>query len=180
LDPEYNYPYVSTTTVTSAAMCMAGIPPNKIDEIIGITKVYSTYVGNGPYKTEIDDQELSQYIARIGNEYGTTTQRPRRIGHLDLVMLRYACKVNGCTSLCLTKADVVIGQRMKVCVAYELDGKTVYNPPMLTEERNRAKPIYEEVQVKTGREFIPIVEEATKIPVKFFSFGAERSQIEEL
>jgi adenylosuccinate synthase len=181
LDLDYgNVPYVSTTCVTSAAMGMCGIGPTKVSEVIGVTKCYSTYVGTGPYMTEIEDSELKSYIAEKGREYGTTTNRPRRIGFIDLPALKYACMANGCTSLAITKSDILLGKSIKYCVAYKLDGQVIDHPPVCRSDYNRCIPVYNEVDVKTGREFIQIIEEATGIPVKYFSFGAGREQIEEL
>lgn len=181
LDPEsLTYPYVSTTSVTSAAMCISGIPPTKINEIVGVAKCYSTYVGNGPFITEIKDEQLNEKIAQLGNEFGTTTKRRRRIGYLNLPALKYACTVNGCTSIALTKSDVLVGIKTKCCVAYELDGKIIDRIPMCKNDYYHCMPIYEDVEVKTGEEFISIVENFVGIPVKYFSFGPERNQIREL
>jgi adenylosuccinate synthase len=181
LDPEsLTYPYVSTTSVTSASMCASGIPPTKIDEVIGVFKAYSTYVGTGPYLTEVQDATLNEYIVQKGHEFGTTTGRKRRVGYLNLPALKHACMVNGCTSIALTKADVLVGQKVKYCVAYELDGQVLDHVPMLKEDYWRVNPIYEELEVKTGREFIPVIEQFLGTKVKYFSYGPNRHEIEEL
>ena len=176
-----NYPYVSTTTNVSGGACSScGVGPTRITEVVGVTKCYSTYVGTGPYTTEVQDQALNECIADRGHEYGTTTNRRRRVGFLDLPALKQACLVNGCTSLALTKSDVLKGLTMKYCVGYELDGTQLDSMPVKRSDYNRCIPIYQEIQVRTGREFIPIVEQAVGIPVKYFSFGAERNALEEL
>jgi adenylosuccinate synthase len=176
-----NYPFVSTTSNVSGAACSScGVGPNRITEVIGVAKCYSTYVGTGPYPTEIKDAELNERIAITGHEYGTTTGRRRRVGFVDLPMLKRSCMVNGCTSIALTKSDVLKGMRAKVCVAYELDGKVIDRVPMLKSDYWRVKPVYEELDVVTGREFIPIVEAATGLRVRYWSYGPDRNQIEEL
>ena len=176
-----NYPFVSTTTNVAGGACSScGVGPTRITDVMGVAKCYSTYVGTGPYLTEIQDYALNECIADRGHEYGTTTNRRRRVGFLDLPALKQACLVNGCTSLALTKSDVLKGLTMKYCVGYELDGVRLESMPVKRSDYNRCIPTYNELQVRTGREFIPIIEQAVGIPVKYFSFGADRNAIEEL
>ena len=101
------YPFVTSSNPISGAACTgAGIGPNKIDQVIGVVKAYSSRVGEGPFPTEETD-EMGEYLREKGCEFGTTTSRPRRCGWLDLVVLRYAIRVNGLTEICLTKLDVL-------------------------------------------------------------------------
>jgi adenylosuccinate synthase len=177
-----NYPFVSSTNNVSGAICSScGIAPNRVDRVVGVLKSYSTYVGTGPYITEIHDEALNSLIVDRGHEYGTSTGRRRRVGYINIPMLKRACMVNGCTELFLSKSDVLIGLKgVKYCVAYDIDGALTDRVPLKRADYWRAKPIYEQVDVRTGREFIAIIEEATKIPVKYFSFGARSDQIQEL
>ena len=140
------YPFV-TSSVTSRANAThgAGIHPGHVEECFGITKAYTTRVGNGPFPTEQSLEEgPGQHMAQIGNEYGTTTGRPRRTGWLDMVALRESNRINGYTGLVVTKLDVLGGlDELKICVGYEMDGKTIHVMPTTSEDLARCKPIYE-------------------------------------
>ena len=140
------YPFV-TSSVTSRANAThgAGIHPGHVEECFGITKAYTTRVGNGPFPTELSLEEgPGQHMAQIGNEYGTTTGRPRRTGWLDMVALRESNRINGYTGLVVTKLDVLGGlDELKICVGYEMDGKTIHVMPTTSEDLARCKPIYE-------------------------------------
>src|SRR5215467_11240386 len=117
------FPFVTSSNTITAGVCSGlGVAPQKIGEVIGVTKAYCTRVGGGPFPTELND-EMGEKLRQIGNEFGATTGRPRRCGWIDLVALRFACMVNGVTKLVMTKADVldVFGQ-LKICVAYKLNG----------------------------------------------------------
>lgn len=120
------YPFVtSSSTISAGASSGSGIAPKEIQEIIGIAKAYCTRVGNGPFPTE-ENGQIGELIAQKGHEFGTTTGRKRRCGWLDAVALKYACRINGCTSLALMKLDVLDNfESIKVCTHYELDGKII-------------------------------------------------------
>ena len=137
------YPYVTSSHPISGGFCVgAGIGPTAIDECIGVAKAYTTRVGKGPFPTELDD-EVGERIRRVGAEFGTVTGRPRRCGWLDAVILRLAVRLNGLTSLSLNKLDTLSGiDELKVCVAYECDGKRVEHFPADIDELAKCKPVY--------------------------------------
>ncbi len=138
------YPYVTSSHPTSGGACTGlGIPPTAVDRIIGIVKAYSTRVGNGPFPTELLD-ETGERLRAEGHEFGATTGRPRRCGWLDLVALGYTSRLNGFTELAVTKLDVMAGlPELKVCVAYDIDGKRTERFPTDLETLRRAAPVYE-------------------------------------
>ena len=138
------YPYVTSSHPTSGGACTGlGIPPTAVDRIIGIVKAYSTRVGNGPFPTELED-ETGERLRAEGHEFGATTGRPRRCGWLDLVALGYTSRLNGFTELAVTKLDVLAGlDELKVCVAYEIDGKRTERFPTDLETLKKATPVYE-------------------------------------
>ena len=140
------YPFVTSSNPISGAACIgAGIGPHKIDQVIGVTKAYSTRVGEGPFPTE-EFEETNDYLRTKGGEFGTTTSRPRRCGWLDLVVLRYAVRINGITEICLTKLDVLDELKsIKVCTAYETPTGKVEEFPLDLETFSEAKPIYDEL-----------------------------------
>jgi len=138
------YPFVTSSNPTAGgAATGSGIGPTKITRVIGIVKAYTTRVGEGPFPTELLD-ENGERLRQIGGEVGTTTGRPRRCGWYDAVVARYATRVNGLTDFFLTKLDVLSGfKEIPVCVAYEIDGKRYEEMPMTQTEFHHAKPIYE-------------------------------------
>lgn len=140
------YPFV-TSSVTSRANAShgAGIHPGHIDNCLGVTKAYTTRVGNGPFPTEIPPGDPSgEHLAKVGHEFGTTTGRPRRTGWLDIPALMEAHRINGFTGLVLTKLDVLAGlKEIKICVGYELDGRPITILPTRAEEVARCVPVYE-------------------------------------
>ena len=140
------YPYGTSSNPTSGgASTGAGIAPNQIKEVIGVIKAYTSRVGEGPLPTEIND-DIAKAIRDKGGEYGTTTGRPRRIGWLDLVAVKYAHEFNGFTGFAITRIDTLANTSpVKICVAYELDGKRITRMPVSAEELSRCKPIYEEL-----------------------------------
>ncbi|MDF9824938.1 adenylosuccinate synthase [Breznakia sp. PF5-3] len=145
LDINYGtYPYVTSSSPTSAGVCTGvGISPQKLDRIVGVVKAYSTRVGEGPFVSELLDQQ-GEMIREKGAEFGATTGRPRRCGWLDLVVVRHAAKINGLTDLVVTKIDVLSGlKEIPVCVGYEIDGKVYNYLPAMLEKIAKAKPIYE-------------------------------------
>ena len=117
------YPFVTSSSATAGGACTgSGIPPTRLDRVIGIVKAYTTRVGEGPFPTELDD-DFGEHLRKVGAEYGTTTGRPRRCGWYDAVIARYAARVNGVTDFVLTKLDVLTGlEQVPVCVAYDVDG----------------------------------------------------------
>ena len=139
------YPYVTSSNTTSAGACTGlGIAPNKINEVFGIFKAYTTRVGSGPFPTELHDA-IGQRMAKVGNEFGATTGRPRRCGWLDLVSLKHSITVNGVTELIMMKGDVLSGiEKIKVCTKYNYKGTNVDYLPFSILEEN-ITPIYEEI-----------------------------------
>ncbi len=188
------YPYVtSSSCVAGGALTGLGFGPQHVSRVVGVAKAYTTRVGAGPFPTELLD-ETGERIRNIGHEYGTTTGRPRRCGWLDVVILRYAVRVNGLNELALTKLDVLSGlERIKVAVAYERDGeRTAYFPAEFgTEALAEWTPVYEELPgwqedisgarrreelPRAAREYIARVEEWAGVPATFVSVGPEREQ----
>ncbi len=138
------YPFVTSSNATAGGACTGtGIPPTRIDRVVGVVKAYTTRVGEGPFPTELLDVK-GERLREAGAEYGTTTGRPRRCGWFDAVIARYAARVNGVTDFVLTKLDVLTGmEEVPVAVAYEVDGVRHDEVPMTQAEFARAAPIYE-------------------------------------
>ena len=186
------YPYTTSSNPTSGgAANVSGIAPNGITDIIGVTKAYSTSVGGGPFTAELFDED-GKKLRDIGAEYGATTGRPRRCGWLDAVALDYSSYLNGFTSIAVTKLDVLDSfDEIKVCEAYELDGKvTKYLPD--TNGQERAKPIFKtfkgwktdttgcrrwEDLPKAAQDYVKAIGEYAHCPVSYVSVGPERDQI---
>ncbi len=185
------YPFVTSSNTTAAGACTGlGVPPNKIKDVFGIFKAYTTRVGSGPFPTELFDKD-GETMGRVGNEFGATTGRKRRCGWLDLVALKYAVQVNGVTQLMMMKGDVLSGfKTLKVCTAYEYKGETIQHLPFNIEEEN-VKPIYSELpgwdEDLTGMteaeqlpqnliKYIEFLEEALEVPIKIVSVGPDRTQ----
>lgn len=141
------YPFVTSSNPTSGGACTGlGIPPTKIDQIIGIVKAYTTRVGNGPFPTQLDD-EIGLKLAKIGHEFGATTGRPRRCGWLDLFALKYSVMINGISSIALTKLDVLdTFKEIKVCTGYKIDGKLVNSFPVDMQKFNNLELVYETLE----------------------------------
>ena len=186
------YPFVtSSNTVAGNAVIGCGLGPKAVDYVLGISKAYSTRVGGGPYPTELKDA-VGEKIRQIGGEFGATTGRPRRTGWIDILALRYAARVNGLDSLAITKLDVLTGfEKVKICVAYKLDGRTLTEMPSDLETLERCEAVYEELtgwSEKVGhlrtwddlpgnaRAFLKRVEELVGIPVTGVSVGADRGE----
>jgi adenylosuccinate synthase len=186
------YPFVtSSNTVAGNAAVGSGIGPTVIDRVMGITKAYTTRVGGGPFPTELDD-ETGERLRKVGDEFGSTTGRPRRCGWLDTVVLRYAARVNGLWGLALTKLDVLSGlPTVQIGSSYELDGVRVTELPSDLEDLSRVKPVYEELpgwdQSLAGartledlppaaQRYVRRVEEMVGVPVVCISVGAERGE----
>jgi adenylosuccinate synthase len=140
------YPFVTSSSATSGGACTgSGIPPTRIRQVIGIVKAYTTRVGAGPFPTELVG-DSGEFLRKTGDEYGTTTGRPRRCGWFDAVIARYAARVNGVTDFVLTKLDVLTGlDKVPVCVAYDVDGVRHDEMPVNQTDFHHAKPVYEEL-----------------------------------
>ncbi|MBM2777642.1 adenylosuccinate synthase [Helicobacter pylori] len=180
------YPFVTSSNTTSASACVStGLNPKAINEVIGITKAYSTRVGNGPFPSE-DTTPMGDHLRAKGAEFGTTTKRPRRCGWLDLVALKYACALNGCTQLALMKLDVLDGiDAIKVCVAYERKGERLEAFPS---DLKGCVPIYQtfkgwekSVGVRklddlepNAREYIRFIEKEVGVKIGLISTSPER------
>ncbi|QDF27743.1 adenylosuccinate synthase [Halarcobacter anaerophilus] len=180
------YPYVTSSSTVSAGACSGlGINPKDIGVVTGIVKAYTTRVGNGPFPSE-DFTEDGEKIARIGKEFGTVTGRKRRCGWFDAVAVKYASRLNGCDQLALMKLDVLDGfEKIKICVAYELEGKRIDYMPSNLED---AKPVYEEIAgwdsvvgcrdfdslPENTKKYINRIEELTGVKVGIVSTSPER------
>ncbi len=138
------YPFVTSSNATAGGACTgAGLPPTRIDRVVAVLKAFTSRVGEGPFPTELHDA-TGDYLREVGHEYGTTTGRPRRIGWLDLVMGRYAQRINGVTDFVLTKLDNYDGlDEIRVCVAYEVNGVRFDEMPVSQSDFHHAVPIYE-------------------------------------
>jgi adenylosuccinate synthase len=184
------YPYVTSSNTISAAACTGGgIAPNRITSVVGITKAYTTRVGSGPFPTELLD-DLGQKLQHDGEEFGATTGRPRRCGWFDAVVARHAVRLNGLSGLAVTKLDVLTGfKTVRVCVAYELDGRRIEDVPASLGIFGAVRPIYEEFPgweeplskarslddlPMTARRYLSALEELTATPIFMVSVGARR------
>jgi adenylosuccinate synthase len=184
------YPYVtSSNAVAGGAAIGAGIGPTAIDRVVGITKAYTTRVGEGPFPTELHG-EAGDALRKAGQEFGAVTGRPRRCGWLDLPALRYAVRVNGLDTLAMTKLDVLCGlDAIELCVAYDLNGERLDEPPPDAEDLARIRPVYEtlpgwhedlskvksvEDLPKAVRSYLDRVERETRCAIKLVSVGADR------
>ncbi len=138
------YPFVTSSNPTSGGACTgSGLPPNQIDRVVAILKAYTTRVGEGPFPTELLD-DMGEHLRQTGHEWGTTTGRPRRCGWLDVVIGRYAQRINGVTDFVVTKLDTLSGlEVIPVCVAYDVNGVRHDEMPMTQTEFHQAKPIYQ-------------------------------------
>ncbi|MGA2708932.1 MAG: adenylosuccinate synthase [Steroidobacteraceae bacterium] len=140
------YPFVtSSTTTAGGAAAGTGIGPRRLHEVLGIVKAYATRVGAGPFPTELFD-EYGEHLSRVGHEFGSVTGRRRRCGWFDAVALRRSVVHNSCSALCVTKLDVLDGlDTIRVCVGYEIDGKVVDTPPLLTGHFGECAAVYEDL-----------------------------------
>ncbi|QGQ18399.1 adenylosuccinate synthase [Cellulomonas sp. JZ18] len=138
------YPFVTSSACTAGGACTgSGVGPTRIDRVVAVAKAYTTRVGEGPFPTELLDDD-GEWLRQTGGEFGTTTGRPRRTGWYDAVVVRYASLVNGLTDLVVTKLDVLTGRdRIPVCVAYDVDGRRVEDMPVDQSDFHHAKPVYE-------------------------------------
>ena len=187
-----SYPFVTSSNPVAGGACTGGgIGPLQVSAVIGIMKAYTTRVGAGPYPTELLD-ELGEGIATRGHEFGTTTGRRRRVGWFDAVPLRYAVDVNSVSSIILNKLDILSGiDEIRLCVAYEIDGRRVERWPASAEEVARAVPIYEtfpgwsqEIHAArtpddlppNARSYVAALAALARAPITLVSVGPERTQ----
>ncbi|HYQ75382.1 adenylosuccinate synthase [Cellulomonas sp.] len=138
------YPFVTSSSATAGGACTgSGVGPTRIDRVVGVAKAYTTRVGEGPYPTELFDED-GEWLRQTGGEFGTTTGRPRRTGWYDAVVARYSSRVNGLTDLVVTKLDVLTGRdKIPVAVAYDVDGRRFDEMPDDQSDYHHAKPVYE-------------------------------------
>ncbi|MBX5435767.1 MAG: adenylosuccinate synthase [Alicyclobacillaceae bacterium] len=185
------YPYVtSSSPIAGGTSAGAGIPPTAIDRVTGITKAYTTAVGEGPFPTRLDD-EIGAFLQEKGHEYGATTGRRRACGWLDVPALRYGAWLNGYTELALMKLDVLSGlPTVRLCTHYELGDRT-YDMPLPAYLLEQVKPCYEELPgwsedlseckrygdlPAAARRFVERIEELVEVPVRYISVGPARGQ----
>jgi adenylosuccinate synthase len=190
------YPFVTSSNPVSGAVCTgAGVGPDKLHHIIGIIKAYTTRVGAGPFPTELLD-ETGDYLQKKGAEFGATTGRRRRCGWLDLVMMRDSIRLNGLSSFSVTKLDVLTGlETLKICVAYDLQGKRIDYKPASLKKLDQCAPIYEEMpgwkeEISSARHidqlppearvYLERIEQITDVPFSIISVGPVREQTIEL
>ena len=186
------FPYVTSSHPIAGGACLgAGVGPTKIDKVLGITKAYTTRVGNGPFSTEIEG-ELGEYIRQKGGEFGATTGRPRRCGWFDAVVVNYAVRINGMESMALTKIDVLSDlDKIKICTSYQCNRKLIKEFPANLETLQNCTPVYEEMEgwkedisritkyedlPSQLKAYISGIEELTKAKVVIISVGPKRSQ----
>jgi adenylosuccinate synthase len=185
------YPFVTSSNTTAAGACTGlGVPPNKIKDVFGIFKAYTTRVGSGPFPTELFDKNAEK-MSKAGNEVGATTGRARRCGWLDLVALKYAVKINGVTKLMMMKGDVLSGfKTIKVCTEYNYNGSIISHFPF-TVDTEDLKPIYTEFEgwkediseiqkenllPKTFMDYVSFLENELNVPISIISVGPNRTQ----
>ncbi len=186
------YPFVTSSSAAAGGACTGtGIPPNKIDGILGVSKAYITRVGAGPFPSE-DHTELGEKIRRAGNEYGSVTGRPRRCGWFDVPLLRYTAEVNGFDSLIITKLDVLDDlEQIPVCVAYEVAGEVITHMPASTRRMEAIKPVFETLPgwkkstqgvsrigdlPGQAQQYLRFLEDKTGVEIGSVSNGPERSE----
>ena len=185
------YPYVTSSNTTSAGACTGlGIPPNKIGNVYGIFKAYTTRVGSGPFPTELFD-ETGERIGKIGHEFGATTGRARRCGWLDLVSLKHSINVNGVTELIMMKGDVLSGlAKLKICTKYRYKNEIIEHLPFTIDDSS-LEPIYEEIEgwneditqidnyqdlPENFKKYVTFLEKNLELEIKIVSVGPNRKQ----
>ena len=194
LDIDYGaYPFVTSSSTSAAGACQgAGVPPMSVDRVLGVYKAYATRVGAGPLPTELEDA-TGQLIRDRGQEYGTTTGRPRRTGWFDAVAARHVARLNGISDIALTLLDVFdVFETIQVCVAYEIDGEVIDSVPARADQLARTRPIYEALDgwrsssVDTRRaedlpdralDYLRFLEQQIGVPVSLVGVGPGRDQI---
>lgn len=186
------YPYVTSSTATIGGIGSgAGVPPQRVSRVIGVAKAYTTRVGHGPFPTEALDS-AGERLRLQGNEFGTTTGRPRRCGWLDLVALRYSAMINGFTEIALTKLDVLTGfAEIPIATSYRYHGRVLYDFPTVCEILQECEPIYERLPgwqeslsecrdfselPKAAQQYVRLIEDELGIPVTLVSVGPREEQ----
>lgn len=186
------YPFVTSSNPVAGGVTIgSGVGPTKINHVVGVSKAYTTRVGDGPFPTELNN-EIGDKIREVGREYGTTTGRPRRVGWFDSVVVRHARRVSGLTDLSLNSIDVLTGiEKLKICVAYKYKGETINEYPASLKVLAECEPVYEELpgwteditSVRTlselpenARHYIERISQLTGIPLSIFSVGPDRAQ----
>lgn len=186
------YPFVTSSNPIAGGVTIgSGVGPTKINHVVGVSKAYTTRVGDGPFPTELHD-ETGDQIREVGREYGTTTGRPRRVGWFDSVVVRHARRVSGITDLSLNSLDVLTGiERLKICVSYKYNGKVMNEFPASLKVLAECEPVYEEMPgwteditgVKSlhelpenARHYLERISQLTEIPLSVFSVGPDRTQ----
>ncbi|MGC2235169.1 MAG: adenylosuccinate synthase [Pyrinomonadaceae bacterium] len=189
------YPYVTSSNPTAGGASVgAGIPPHHITGVLGIVRTYATRVGEGPFPTEMldDEEDMANLIRKRGNEYGSVTKRPRRCGWFDAVATRYAAELNGFDSVALTKLDVLDAlDEIKVCVGYEIDGEKVDTFPAVSHDLSQIKPVYETLEgwkaetlgttkiedlPEKARAYVEFLSKSIGVEIGLISTGPERDQ----
>lgn len=186
------YPYVTSSNTTAGGACTgSGVGPTRIDDIIGVTKAYMTRVGNGPFPTELHDDE-GERIRELGQEYGATTGRARRCGWFDATIARMSARVNGLTGLAVTRLDILdTVERLKVCTAYRFEGQVLEEFPADPRVLAKCEPVYEEIdgwcapttEARTVADlpakamaYVERIAELSRTPVAYISVGPERAE----
>jgi adenylosuccinate synthase len=193
LDPDFGtYPYSTSSSSIAGQGCLgAGIGPTRINAVLGVYKAYCSRVGAGPMPTELKDK-TGELIRERGHEYGTVSGRPRRCGWFDAVAARFSSRVNGFTGAAITRLDILdILPSLKICVAYELDGKTIDYFPASVAALERCQPVYEELEgwetstadvrqfnklPAKARKYVNRLEELIGCPANLVCVGPERGQ----
>ena len=193
LDPDFGtYPFATSSSPTAAGACLgSGISPGKLTHVVGVFKAYQTRVGAGPMPTELKD-ETGDAIRELAQEYGTVSQRPRRCGWFDSVAARFSHRINGFSSIAVTRLDVLDNMpQIKICTGYRLDGTTIDHFPADIQELERCEPVYEEHPgweseineirdfdelPKNAQKYLLRLEEVTGCPVSLVSVGKRREQ----
>lgn len=187
------YPFVTSSSAIAGGVCTGlGVGPTRIDRVMGVVKAYTTRVGEGPFPTEIKDP-LGDILRERGGEYGATTGRPRRCGWLDFVGLKHAVRINGITSIALTKLDILdCLERIKICVAYKHNGETIEAFPKDISLLREVEPVYEEIEgwmtdtkgIKdfdrlpdNAKKYIKIIEDELKVSIDLISTGEKRGEL---
>ncbi|MDB5083690.1 MAG: adenylosuccinate synthase [Bacilli bacterium] len=186
------YPYVTSSSPVAGGVCIgSGVGPTKIDKVVGVVKSYTTRVGDGPFPTELLN-DIGNHIREVGQEYGTTTGRPRRVGWFDALVIRHAKRVSGLDGIAITRLDILTGlDELKICTGYKVDGEVLSEFPTSLSKLAKCEPIYETLpgwredltDVRTlnelpdaAKKYINRICEVSGVPLAIFSIGPGREQ----